>query len=313
MKWVAYRDEAHTPDRLALLEDGQLFATPVGTRLIDLIGDDGTTLAELGAATRARPVDVRGFDEVVLLSPMDPPSIRDFSAFEEHCRNGLKALGRDLSDDWFRMPVFYFTSTGSITADGEAVRRPANSKMLDYELEIAAVIGAPGTDLDPAKAERHIAGYCIFNDWSARDLQGKEMNLVPIGPAKGKDFANGLGPIFVTPDELEDRRSGPAFDIAMSATVNGKPYSRGNWSDIYWSFGEMLAYASRNSPLRTGDVIGTGTCGSGCILELSQLHGTEAFPWLEPGDEVVLEVELMGMLRNTIVQGASVIPLRPGL
>jgi 2-keto-4-pentenoate hydratase/2-oxohepta-3-ene-1,7-dioic acid hydratase in catechol pathway len=278
--------------------------------LMDLLGDDGTALAEAGEQARRKPDEVRAVSDVVLRPPVSPPSIRDFSAFEEHCRNGLKALGRDLSPEWYETPVFYFANPGSVVGTDEVVRRPGNSVRLDFELEIGAVIGRPGSDLDPTTAEQHIAGYLIYNDWSARDLQGQEMELVPIGPAKGKDFANGLGPVLVTPDEIADRRSGAAYDLAMTATVNGHSYSTGNWADIYWSFGEMLAYASRGANLRTGEVIGSGTCGSGCILELSATHGSEAYPWLEPGDEVVLEVEHMGTLCNTIAEGVPVAPLR---
>ncbi len=152
---------------------------------------------------------------------------------------------------------------------------PPGSAELDYELEVAAVVGMGGADLDPEVAERSIAGYCVMNDWSARDIQRREMKL-SMGPVKGKDFATSLGPVFVTPDELEDTRRDKSFDLAMTATVNGVEYSRASLADIYWSFGEMLAYASRGTRIETGDVIGSGTCGTGCILELSLVHGVDA-------------------------------------
>lgn len=309
MQWVVYQGDTGV-DRTALLVGEELRALPAGVRLVDLLGDDGTRLTEAGEQARRTPDEVRAFADVTLLQPVDPPSIRDFSAFEEHCRSGLKALGKDLSPEWYEMPVFYFANPGSVTPTNHEVRRPGNCVHLDYELEVAAVIGRPGSDLHPAVAEEHIAGYLIYNDWSARDLQHTEMHLVPIGPAKGKDFANGLGPILVTPDELAERCKGQAYDLEMTATVNGRRYSTGNLSDIYWSFGEMLAYASRGTNLRTGEVLGGGTCGGGCILELSATYGTDKYPWLGPGDEVVLEVDRMGALRNTIVEGAPVTPLR---
>jgi 2-keto-4-pentenoate hydratase/2-oxohepta-3-ene-1,7-dioic acid hydratase in catechol pathway len=166
-----------------------------------------------------------------------------------------------------------------------------------------------GADLDPAQAERSIAGYCVMNDWSARDIQRREMKL-SMGPVKGKDFATSLGPVFVTPDELEDTRRDKSYDLAMTATVNGVEYSRASLADIYWSFGEMLAYASRGTRVETGDVIGSGTCGTGCILELSLVHGVDRYPWLQPGDVVELSVDRLGTLRNTVVAGERLRPLR---
>jgi 2-keto-4-pentenoate hydratase/2-oxohepta-3-ene-1,7-dioic acid hydratase in catechol pathway len=148
-----------------------------------------------------------------------------------------------------------------------------------------------------------------MNDWSARDIQRREMKL-SMGPVKGKDFATTIGPALVTPDEIADRRSGPAYDLAMTATVNGKEYSRASLAEIFWSFGEMISYASRGTRVEPGDVIGSGTCGTGCILELALVHGGDAYPWLRPGDEVVLSVDRLGSLRNRIVAGAPVRELR---
>jgi 2-keto-4-pentenoate hydratase/2-oxohepta-3-ene-1,7-dioic acid hydratase in catechol pathway len=148
-----------------------------------------------------------------------------------------------------------------------------------------------------------------MNDWSARDVQRREMQL-SMGPVKGKDFATSLGPMLVTPDELQPARAGRAYDLAMTAKVNGVEYSRASLADIHWSFGEMIAYASRGTAVRAGDVIGSGTCGTGCILELSLVHGTERYPWLHPGDVVELEVERLGLLRNRVVEGAVFPPLR---
>jgi 2-keto-4-pentenoate hydratase/2-oxohepta-3-ene-1,7-dioic acid hydratase in catechol pathway len=238
-----------------------------------------------------------------------PPSVRDFYAFEQHVRTARQRRGLEMDPDWYELPVFYFTNPSAIVGPSDDVAVPPGSEQLDYELEVAAVVGMPGADLDPEQAERHIAGYCVMNDWSARDLQRREMKL-SLGPAKGKDFATSLGPYLVTPDELEPFRKDRAYDLAMTASVNGTEYSRASLAEIYWSFGEMLAYASRGTRVVPGDVIGSGTCGTGCILELSLVHGEEAYPWLKPGDEVVLEVERLGRMVNRIVEGRPLRPLR---
>ncbi|MGH7856220.1 MAG: fumarylacetoacetate hydrolase family protein, partial [Candidatus Binatia bacterium] len=239
-----------------------------------------------------------------------PPSIRDFSSFLEHYRAGIVAIGKHFDESWYEKPVFYFGNPAAVVGDGEVVRAPGNSRRMDYELEVCAIVSHEGVDLDPEEAEKHIAGYSIFNDWSARDVQSDEMARAPIGPAKGKDFANGLGPCLVTPDEVEDVRKDKGFDLTMTASVNGREYSRGNWASVYWSLGEMLAYASRNARLVPGDVIAAGTVGTGCILELSLTHGEARFPWLKEGDEVTLEIDRLGRLRNRIIFGPEPKPLR---
>ena len=236
---------------------------------------------------------------VRLPPPTQPPSIRDFYAFEQHVATARRARGLEMVPEWYEVPVFYFSNPHSVIGPDDTVAAPPGSAQLDYELEVAAVVGTDGHDLDPGDAEAHIAGFTIMNDWSARDLQRQEM-AVGLGPAKGKDFATSLGPEMVTPDELADRRAGKAYDLVMTARVNGREYSRGNLADLYWSFGEMLAHASRGTRLVAGDVIGSGTCGTGCILELSLVHGSDEYPWLAPGDVVELEVERLGILRNVI-------------
>ncbi len=172
-----------------------------------------------------------------------------------------------------------------------------------------AVVVDPAFDVQPYLDLARERGYTIMNDWSARDVQRREMRL-NLGPAKGKDFATSIGPWLVTPDELAPFRKDRAFDLAMTARINGREYSRASWADIYWSFGEMLAYASRGSRIEAGDVFGSGTCGTGCILELSLRHGSDAYPWLAPGDEVELSIEHLGTLRNRITAGSPLQPLR---
>jgi 2-keto-4-pentenoate hydratase/2-oxohepta-3-ene-1,7-dioic acid hydratase in catechol pathway len=239
-------------------------------------------------------------EEVRLRPPIpQPPSVRDFYAFEQHVRTAREGKGLTMEPDWYELPVFYFTNPAAVVGPGDDVAVPPGCEALDFELEVAAVVGEGGSNLSPEEAETHIAGFMVMNDWSARDIQAREMKL-SLGPAKGKDFATSTGPALVTPDELEPFRKGKAYDLAMVARVNGREYSRASLADIYWSFGEMLAYASRGTTLVPGDVIGSGTCGTGCILELSLTHGQEAYPWLKPGDLVELEVAGLGTISNQV-------------
>jgi fumarylacetoacetate (FAA) hydrolase len=239
--------------------------------------------------------------EVQLTRPVDPPSFRDFYAFETHVRNARRARGREMIPEWYEAPAFYFSNTASIVGPGVPIRKPADTNALDYELELAAVIGREGGDLTVAAADDSIAGFTILNDWSARDLQRREMK-VGLGPAKGKDFATSIGPYLVTPDELEervlpDRSRGKRYDLTMTASVNGREISRGNAREMHWTFAELVACASRNTCLQVGDLIGSGTVGSGCLVEYPE--GT--YPWLQPGDLVRLEIDGLGVLENRVV------------
>jgi fumarylacetoacetate (FAA) hydrolase len=193
--------------------------------------------------------------------------------------------------------VFYVTNHAAIYGPDDVIPYPVGSSALDYELEVACVIGRSGRDIEAEHAEDYIFGYTIYNDWSARDIQKQEMR-VGLGPAKGKDFAQSFGPYLATPDELADRHAGRpgVYDLEMVARVNGEERSRGNWKDLYWSFGQMIERASAGVTLYPGDVIGSGTVGTGCLLELTRAQG----PWLQPGDVVELEVERLGVLRNRI-------------
>lgn len=240
-------------------------------------------------------------NEVTLRAPIgEPPTLRDFYAFEQHVAAARRKRGLEMIPEWYEIPTFYFSNTSEIYGPGDAVPYPVGSEELDIELEIACVIGREGRDIPIERASEYIAGYTILNDWSARDFQRKDMKL-NLGPGKGKDFATSLGPWLVTPDELQVYRSGSAgaerYDMTMLARVNGREISRGNFKDIHYSFGQMIAWASRNARLRVGDVLGSGTVGTGCILEL----GTEVQPWLRRGDVVELEITGLGVLRNIIV------------
>jgi 2-keto-4-pentenoate hydratase/2-oxohepta-3-ene-1,7-dioic acid hydratase in catechol pathway len=310
VRWVTFTRPGHADERAGLLVDGRVLACAPGVTLLGLLGDDGTRLAAEGDAVRRDARDVFELDTVQLRAPIPhPPTVRDFYAFEQHVRTARQRRGLEMDPDWYELPVFYFSNPYAICGPDDDVAIPPGSAELDYELEVAAIVGMGGADLDPDVAERSIAGYCVMNDWSARDIQRREMKL-SMGPVKGKDFATSLGPVFVTPDELEDTRRDKSYDLAMTATVNGVEYSRASLADIYWSFGEMLSYASRGTRIETGDVIGSGTCGTGCILELSLVHGSDRYPWLHPGDVVELSVDRLGMLRNTVTAGEALRPLR---
>ncbi|MED4752986.1 fumarylacetoacetate hydrolase family protein [Brevibacillus choshinensis] len=235
-------------------------------------------------------------EEVKLLSPVpNPRSVRDFMAFELHILNAAKRLGQQMAPAWYEIPAFYFTNHQVIQGTGAKIARPSSCEWLDYELEIACVIGKEGKNIRAQDAEAYIFGYSILNDWSARDLQMKE-SKIGLGPAKGKDFATSIGPYVVTQDELEPYRIGDRFDLEMVARVNGKELSRGNFKDIYYTFGQMIERASDGVTLYPGDVIGSGTVGTGCLLEL----GPDVHRWLEPGDNVQLEITGLGILENTI-------------
>jgi 2-keto-4-pentenoate hydratase/2-oxohepta-3-ene-1,7-dioic acid hydratase in catechol pathway len=311
VKWATYSSDG--VDRVGLVIDEEIRTLEVGAQLIDLLGDDGSRLRDAGDRALRAPDSVIALRDAKLRAPIpSPPSIRDFFAFEQHAVSGLKALGLEINPGWYEIPVFYFTSPGCVHGTGETVTFAGNAVELDFELEMAAIVGRAGKNLDPEEAKSHIAGYCVFNDWSARDLQHLEMAITPIGPSKGKDFGNGLGPFLVTPDEIESKRTGVTFDLAMVASVNGEEYGRGSLADVYWGFNEMISYASREAVVRPGDIIGSGTCARGCLMELRGPDGDDKYPWLKAGDEVSLEIEGIGTLRNTIAQGATPKPLRPG-
>ncbi|MFC4767258.1 fumarylacetoacetate hydrolase family protein [Effusibacillus consociatus] len=244
------------------------------------------------------PSSFLSFDEnaVKLLAPIPHPrSFRDFYAFEQHVKTARSKRGLDMIPEWYEIPVFYFSNHQAICGPDSVIFKPTKTERLDFELEVACVIGRKGTHIAVDQAESYIAGFTILNDWSARDLQQQEMK-VGLGPAKGKDFATSVGPWLVTPDELADKKAGNGYDLTMVARINGQEVSRGNLKDLYWSFSQMIARASEDVTLYPGDLIGSGTVGTGCILEL----GSENVPWLQPGDIVELEVERLGVLRNII-------------
>jgi fumarylacetoacetate (FAA) hydrolase len=249
---------------------------------------------EVERSASSTPVHIA---QVTFHAPLQPRTLRDGYAFEQHVKTANANRGREVPQEWYKFPVFYFSNPHSIFGPNEEIPYPHYTSELDYELEIAVVIGKGGRNIKPENALQHIFGYTIFNDWSARDVQREEM-VVGLGPAKGKDFASSLGPYLVTVDELSGRATGRpgVFDMPMIARINGKEKSRGNMKDLFWSFGDIIARASDSVNLLPGEAIGTGTVGTGCLLELTRRQG----PWLQPGDVVELEVEGIGLLRNQV-------------
>lgn len=236
-------------------------------------------------------------ETITLKAPLQrPSSVRDFYAFLDHVRTARGRRGLDVVPEWYEIPVFYFSNHLAIKGPEQEIEKPSATERLDYELEVACIIGKAGKNIKAKDAHDYIFGFCIMNDWSARDLQAQEVK-VGLGPAKGKDFATSLGPWIVTKDELESFRDGENYHLEMTATVNNKLLSKGNFKDIYYSFGEMIERASLGVNLFPGDVIGSGTVGTGCLLELGQ----EVHRWLEPGDVVELQVTGLGTLKNTII------------
>ncbi|HAK06477.1 MAG TPA: fumarylacetoacetase [Spartobacteria bacterium] len=239
----------------------------------------------------------KSFRAQKLLPPIIRPStFRDFYAFEQHVRTARSRRGLDMVAAWYEIPVFYFSNPNSFIADNETVVAPAGSQELDFELELGAVIGKRGRDIPAAKAWEHVAGFTIINDFSARDLQRSEIE-VGLGPAKGKDFATAVGPMLITRDEVSDRINGEKNSLEMRARLSGRNLSNGNSSALHHSFPKMIAQASRDADLFPGDLIGSGTIGTGCILELG---AENTGGWLKPDDVVELEIEKLGVLHTRV-------------
>ncbi|MFI6978088.1 fumarylacetoacetate hydrolase family protein [Embleya sp. NPDC050154] len=285
--------------------DAVVHPLPVGVTLLGLIERGAEELRAAGERALSEPAVALA--EVRLLPPLQPPTVRDFVAFEEHVEGvAVTVQGPDATvvPEWYELPTFYFTNPYAIIGPSDVVPMPPGSNVLDFELEVGIVIGRAGKDLTVEQAAEHIIGYTIFNDWSARDLQAREMR-VGLGPCKGKDTATTLGPWLVTADEFEVHRDADGFlDVAMRASVNGVEVGRDSLVNMGWPPAELVAYASRGTWVRPGDVLGTGTCGNGgCLGELWGL-GRE-LPPLRPGDTVALTVEGIGTLTNTVVEGAA--------
>ncbi len=274
-------------------------------------GLDAARTAERGWIDAGCPAKADGrtlavpADAVLLHAPVPfPTSMRDGYAFRQHVEAARRNRGVPMIPEFDEIPIFYFTNHLAVTGPGDVLVMPEHCRQLDFELEAAVVIGRGGRNIPASKADAHVAGYMVMNDWSARALQMHEMKL-NLGPAKGKDFATSIGPWLVTRDELADRRipgdAGERFDLVMTTTVNGTEVSRGNLRDMSWTFAQIIERVSYGVTLHPGDVIGSGTVGTGCFLELNGSKVYDPAWWLAPGDEVVCEIEMLGRLENRIV------------
>ena len=280
-----------------LPHDRVLFRQPVTTLDEHLArGLRVDALADLLDAEPEEPMDAAdlAFGPPIL----EPPTFRDFYAFEQHVGTMWKRRDMEIPEAWYRLPIFYFSNISEMRGPGEPVWAPRGSSELDYELEVAALVDTPVRDLEASRGEEAIGGYTILNDWSARDLQ-REETTVRLGPAKGKDFASTIGPWLVTPDELADGRRETGYELTMSASVNGEELSRGTWSSAHFSFGQMIERASADVRLRPGDLIGSGTVGFGCLLEV---RDQKLKRYLQPGDVVTLAIERLGEQTTTVVE-----------
>ncbi|MFT4009457.1 MAG: fumarylacetoacetate hydrolase family protein [Nocardioidaceae bacterium] len=289
VKFATY-SEASGVTRAAVLEDELLYPVDGTTSVLDIIGDGLEGLLATGDRARAESTPVPA-GSVRLEAPLDPPSLRDSMCFHEHIVNCMGTV----DPLHLQFPAFYLSNSAAVHGPSDSVAISPGCEMFDYEMEVAAVIGTPGSSIKPEDAREHIVGYTMYIDWSARDLQLEEMEL-KLGPAKGKDGATTLGPVLVSADEFEPLRKGKGFDITMAVAIDGQPISTGNWSTINWSFDDVVAYTSRGTRLKTGDVLGSGTVGKGCLVEQRALDPDGFRGWLREGEVVTFEVDLIGRM-----------------
>ncbi len=310
MRWATFCQHGSGIERVGLVVDDAVNALPPGPTLLGLLGDDGERLRDAGERARREPDAVFDLADVRLLPPIPrPPSIRDFMTFRQHVEAMTSASGEEFPEEFERFPAFYFSNPRALAGAHDPVPIPPGCHLLDYELEVAAIVLRDGHNLSPEAAESHIAGLCIFNDWSARDVQREEMRM-KLGPSKGKDTTITLGPLLVTTDELTSSLRDGLFDLEMVVFVNGQEAGRDTLANANWSFAELLAYASRGTWISAGDILGSGTCGNGCIAEQRIRRGPDTVSWLRAGDEVAMEVEGLGRIANRVVDGPPLVPLR---
>lgn len=285
--------------RFATLRQGPAVLSPEGAHLLPIplgaLIDRGLERAlEIGAA--AMEEDPVAFVEADLLLPYKPPSVRDFVTFESHVEGVRRSIDKavGIPEAWYDAPTFYFTNPHALYGPGAPVPRPVSCRALDFEMEVGVVVGRTLRSATEAEAADAVFGYTIVNDWSARDIQSREMQ-VGLGPAKGKDFATSIGPWIVTADEL------PSLDLDCRVSVNGELIGQDRLSNMHWTFPEMIAYASRDSVVLAGDLLASGTTGGGgCLAELWGRRGAQDPPPLEPGDVVTMEVEGIGLLSGSV-------------
>ena len=289
------------------MTDGVIRLLEAGPTLLDVVRGGDEALAD-AARSAARSADAVEVGQASFGPLLEPPSVRDFLTYEAHL---AELTGAPPPDEWYEMPLFYFSNPASIVAPHGDVRMPPYVRQYDYELEVGAVVGRAGSDLTPEQAAEHIVGYTLFNDWSARDLQVHEFKF-PMGPSKSKDAAITLGPWLVTADEVADRVEDGRLALRTEVWLNGERVGGDVTSNMAWSFAELVAHASRGTVVRPGDVLGSGTCGTGCLAELKRTHPDTAPDWLQVGDVVRIEVEELGVIENRLVPGPEPVGIPVG-
>jgi 2-keto-4-pentenoate hydratase/2-oxohepta-3-ene-1,7-dioic acid hydratase in catechol pathway len=306
MRWATFRTASATLPLVGCLQDDLLYTLPPGETLLRLLRLGPEGLREQGDRALRDPWSEVPLREAQLMAPVPvPPSVRDYLAFEGH----YQAAGRAVDPQWYREPAFYFSNPAAVCGPYDPVPVPSGSTEWDYEVEVAVVVAGTVRDLRPEDAGRYIGGYMVMCDFSARDVQAREVPL-GLGPVKSKDTATSLGPFLVTPDELPapDGGGGP---MRLRATVDGRLLSDVTLDGMRWSFPELMAQAARGTELRAGDVLGSGTPLGGCIRDLRRLAGNGSLPaWLTPGNTLKIHVDGLGALRHDIV--ASHGPSLPG-
>jgi 2-keto-4-pentenoate hydratase/2-oxohepta-3-ene-1,7-dioic acid hydratase in catechol pathway len=288
--------------RVGVLDGDVIRLLEPGPTLLDVVQGGQEALDDV--ARRVRSGDAVPADEASFGPLLQPPTVRDFLTYEKH----IDALAGGVPEEWYEEPLFYFSNPAAVVAPYGTVAVPPGARRLDYELEVAAIVGRAGSDLTPQQAADHILGYTIMNDWSARDLQEREFKQ-PMGPSKSKDSATTLGPWLVTADELADHVEGDRLALRTEVLLNGVRTGGDTTANMSWSFADLVAYASRGTVVRPGDVLGSGTCGTGCIAELKRTQGDAAPDWLAPGDVVRIDVERLGHIENRLAPGPAPVPI----
>ena len=306
MKLISYKQNGNI--KFGALEDGKIYDlnaidSQIADNMLEFLqgGKEQLQLAKAAVENESPTIST---EDAKLISPVpNPPSVRDAYAFRQHVATARQNRGLEMIPEFDEIPIFYFTNHHAVFGEGDFPVRQRHTEKLDFELECAAVIGKSGRNISIEKADDYTAGFMIMNDFSARVLQMQEMKL-NLGPAKGKDFGSSFGPWLVTKDELEPyRRSSPdgdRYDLRMKAFVNNIQVSEDTLANMTWTFAQIIERVSYGVDIFPGDVIGSGTCGTGCFLELNGSKITDN-QWLNPGDTVSLEIEGLGTLINKII------------
>lgn len=305
MQIVRYRH--NKLPHLGLVIHGRVLNLPEGMDTLSFLNlpEDKKKVAVLQAGRLFNaPIET-----VELLPPVEPKAMRDYVTFEGHIAGMKKSEPGDgtVPAHWYEAPVFYFMNPHTVYGGNQDIPKAAYTTALDFELEVAVIMKKPAVNVTPEEAMDYVAGFCILNDWSARDVQKKEMS-VGLGPSKGKDFATTIGPFLTTPDELEKYRDGDRYNLEMSVSVNGVKMGGDNLANMGWSFAQMISHASKSSYVGAGDVIASGTAHSGSMAEQWSKNKSQTPPALEPGDIVEMTVTGLGTIRNQIVE-----PLGPDI